>query len=373
MIKRILLIAIFLASFAVARASMGQGPSVLYDLPPGGIYRMVNQDFPDFPTYSSYLVNDVVVPAQGWCVDGIRIYVSNSNEAQGFSSWVGAVTVGVLNVFPDDGALDSEDPTLGAPVIVACEETVIGGDVLSITTTGLDLELAQGTYWIGLCPEAGFSELNQEFTWGIGEGLSDGASTEFRNPGGAFGLGTGWAPAGTLLIGDDWDMAMQVTGSLGACNAVGGSFPPDSFSAFRGVYVSGDLSSLLNSDNIDLCYNPGITLFPSEAPVTIDFVGTSPNDTPATISLTIESTANTVGLGLTFRMWKFTGTPGWVTVGTANQTNNMDTVRTFNGVPADNVQVGTGEVRARYEVRKTGFVFLFPWTDCIDHVFWTQN
>ena len=149
-----------------------------------------------------------------------------------------------------------------------------------------------------------------------------------------------------------------------------GAFSPNSFSAFRGVYVSGDLSSVLASDNVDLCYNPGITLFPTEAPVTIDFIGTSPDAAPASISLVIESTANTVGLGLTFRMWNF-NTSSWQTVGTANQTNNIDTVRTVSGVPADHVEVGTGEVRARYEVRKQSFVFLFPWTDCIDHVFWT--
>jgi hypothetical protein len=150
----------------------------------------------------------------------------------------------------------------------------------------------------------------------------------------------------------------------------GGSFTPDSFSTFRGVLVSGDLNSVLNSDNSDLCHNPGITLFPSEAPVTLDFVGTCPDDTPNSISVSIESSANTVGLGLTFRMWNF-NTSSWQTVGTSGQTNNVDTVRTFAGTPANHVQAGTGQVRTRYEVRRVSFVFLFPWTDCIDHVFWT--
>jgi len=154
--------------------------------------------------------------------------------------------------------------------------------------------------------------------------------------------------------------------------STGGTFPPDSYNAFRGVFLSGDLNSLLNSDNVDLCFQPGITLFPSEAPVTLDFIGTSPDDTPSSISVTIESSANTVGLGLTFRMWNF-NTTAWQTVGTAGQTNNVDTVRTFGGTPADHVQAGTGQVRTRYEVRKVGFVFLFPWTDCVDHVFWTYG
>jgi hypothetical protein len=371
MFRRILCITGLVVLSAAVNVSDAQGPGILFDLPPTGFFRLVNQDFPDFPSFNAYLVNDIDVPAQGWCIDEVRIYVSNGNPGQGFSSWVGGVTVGTINVFEDDGALDSENPALGTPVVVACED--FGTDVLSVTASGLGLELSPGTYWIGLCPEATFADYQQEFTWGIGDGLIDGAATEFRNPGGGFGVGTNWEPAGMLLIGDNWDMAIQITGDVGACGAGGGTFPPDSYNAFRGVLVSGDLSSVLTSDNIDLCFNPGITLFPSEAPVTLDFVGTSPNDTPSSISITIESSANTVGLGLTFRMWKFTGTPGWQTVGTAGQSNNVDTVRTFNGVPADHVQGGTGEVRVRYEVRKTGFVFLFPWTDCIDQVFWTQN
>jgi hypothetical protein len=171
-----------------------------------------------------------------------------------------------------------------------------------------------------------------------------------------------YSPGGTTCYYDDIVFEEVV---------VGGPVHPDSFTTFRGVLVSGNLNSVLASDDSDLCHQPGITLFPTEAPVTIDFVGTLPDDTPASISATVESTANTVGLGLTFRMWKFTGAPGWQTVGTSGQTNNVDTVRTFNGVVADHVQVGTGEVRLRYEVRRVSFVFLFPWTDCIDEVFWT--
>jgi hypothetical protein len=151
-----------------------------------------------------------------------------------------------------------------------------------------------------------------------------------------------------------------------------GTFPPDTFNRFRGVHVSGDLNSLLDSDNVDLCHNPGITLNPMEAPVTIDFIGTSPDDTPSSISVTIESSANTVGLGLTFRFWNF-NTNAWETVGTAGQSNNVDTVRTFNGTPANHVDNGTGEVRTRYEVRRVSFIFLFPWTDCVDQVFWTAG
>ena len=147
---------------------------------------------------------------------------------------------------------------------------------------------------------------------------------------------------------------------------------PDDFSAFRGFYDSGDLDSLLESDDDKLCYEPGIVLFPTEAPVTLDFTGTLPTDSPASLDVTIESSANTVGLELTFSFWNY-NSASWDIVGTDTQSLNTDTVRTFAGNPADHVESGTGQVRTRYEVRVVSFIFLFPWTDCIDHVFWTTG
>ena len=147
---------------------------------------------------------------------------------------------------------------------------------------------------------------------------------------------------------------------------------PYDFSAFRGFHVSGNLGDLLASDENDLCYNPGITLFPSEAPITLDFFGTLPNDAPSELNVTIESSANTVGLEVTFSFWNF-NTKSWDVVGTDTQSLNADTVRKFPGNPADHVEPGTGEVRTRYEVRQVSFIFLFPWLDCVDHVFWTST
>jgi len=147
---------------------------------------------------------------------------------------------------------------------------------------------------------------------------------------------------------------------------------PYDFSAFRGFYWSGDLDSLLESGDDKLCYNPGITVDPTEAPITLDFFGILPNDSPATLDVTIESSANTVGLELTFSFWNF-NTNSWDVVGTAAQSLNTDTVRTFAGNPADHVESGTGAVITRYEVRVVSFIFVFPWLDCVDHVFWTTT
>ena len=148
--------------------------------------------------------------------------------------------------------------------------------------------------------------------------------------------------------------------------------PPDGFEAFRGFHDSGDLGDLLDSDDNDLCHEPGIVLDPSEAPITLDFTGTLPNDSPATLDVTIESSANTIGLELTFSFWNY-NTNSWDIVGTDTQSLDADTVRTFAGNPADHVEAGTGEVRTRYEVRVVSPIFLFPWLDCVDHVFWSTG
>ncbi len=148
--------------------------------------------------------------------------------------------------------------------------------------------------------------------------------------------------------------------------------PPDGFDAFRGFHDSGHLDNVLESDDSDLCYEPGIVLDPTEAPVTLDFFGTLANDSPATLDVTIESSANTVGLELTISFWNY-NTNSWDVVGTDTQSLNADTVRTFAGVPADHVETGTGEVMTRYEVRVVSFIFVFPWLDCVDQVFWSTT
>jgi len=148
--------------------------------------------------------------------------------------------------------------------------------------------------------------------------------------------------------------------------------PPDGFNAFRGFFDSGALADLLESDDNDLCYEPGIVLNPTEAPITLDFLGTLPNDSPASLDVTIESSANTVGLELAISFWNY-NTDSWDVVGTDTQSLNDDTVRTFAGNPVDHVEPGTGEVRTRYEVRVVSFIFVFPWLDCIDQIFWTTT
>jgi len=169
-------------------------------------------------------------------------------------------------------------------------------------------------------------------------------------------------------------VGLEVIYSAGAVTVVStaSSTPPNDFNAFRGFLDSGTLDDVLASDNVDLCHDLGITIFPTEAPITLDFDGTLPTDSPSSLSVTFESSANTPGLELTISFWNY-NTNSWEVVGTAAQGFNLDVVRTFVGNPADHVEAGTGNVRTRYEVRHVSIIFQFPWTDCIDHVFWSTT
>ena len=248
-----------------------------------------------------------------------------------------------------DGTLGSADTTSVDPFPLATDLGDLDGDGdLDWVTSSF-----QGDWWILTNDGTGDFTFNQEVN--APQAASCSLLVDIDNDG-------------------DLDLAMidELADVVILMNNNGITVRPDEFNAFRGFYDSGDLDSLLGSDDDDLCYNPGIVLLPTEAPVTLDFLGTMPNDSPSTLDVTIESSANTVGLELTISFWNF-NTESWDVVGTDTQSLNADTVRTFAGVPADHVEAGTGDVRTRYEVRVVSFIFLFPWLDCVDHVFWTVS
>jgi hypothetical protein len=65
-------------------------------------------------------------------------------------------------------------------------------------------------------------------------------------------------------------------------------------------------------------------------------------------------------------------TAQYVVVGTNAASFNNDATNNYNvtsGI-ANYVQAGTGQVRSRFGWRRTGFIFLFPWTVSIDRVVW---
>lgn len=197
------------AAILLSAYSMGAQAVVLWDQPPDpgpGPDALIDQEFPDLPDFSTYIVSDVVFDA-AVTIDSITTYFTNQTN-----SWP-LLPVARLNIFADDGTLDSEDPTAG--IVVALENTQVG-NLLELTTLfGLDIDLPAGTYWIGLTPILAFDPFGQEFH-PAAAGMV-GEPTHSRNPGGALGVGTDWFVSGQTLGAPNFqDAAIRIEGTFQA-------------------------------------------------------------------------------------------------------------------------------------------------------------
>jgi uncharacterized protein (TIGR03382 family) len=144
---------------------------------------LVDQEFDDYPTYSSYMVMDVV--STDWVVDSISVFFTSD-----YSGGWGGVNQARLNVFdwvPGNLPLGGDDPTAGTVVPVTLTEQ--GDATWKITASGLDLAMPAGNYWVGLTPLTNFGSQGQEFHR---PAPIVGDNTAWRNPGGSFGYGSDW-------------------------------------------------------------------------------------------------------------------------------------------------------------------------------------
>ena len=189
--------------FAMA-ATMAIGGTASADIlyhNPVGAGTAIDEEFGDFPTYSTYLVADINIPNPGFTITQVTAYFTINGA-------FGGVPTGRLHLFPKIGGLPvgSDDPAVSMSVPVSYD---INTGIL--TTVGLNLDVPAGDYWIGLTPQAEFGVHGRVFHLG---GVNvNGEIDAYRNPLGAFNFaaGTGW---GHLT---DWadqmsDIAITVEG-----------------------------------------------------------------------------------------------------------------------------------------------------------------
>lgn len=194
---------LLLAALALSLGSMAWA-DVLWDQPLNPqAPAYVDQEFSDYPTYSTYQVHDIVVPAPGWNIQKITTwYVDGATPG----NWT-TVTQGRLNVFPKTGALPlaGDDPTAGTAYPITIINPAGGTAEISMN---VNLNLAPGQYWIGFTPMTTFATHGQKF---LGQTTSiQGNQSALRNPGGGFGIGTAWAA--TSVIGATLDSAIKIEG-----------------------------------------------------------------------------------------------------------------------------------------------------------------
>lgn len=143
---------------------------------------------------------------------------------------------------------------------------------------------------------------------------------------------------------------------------------PENFTIIHGIHISGDISSVLDSDDSDLKFESEEVMSPMEAPVWIVFEGDLSSDSPTSLSVTLEASANTVGIIQTIEMFNWS-TGQYEEVDSQSASLNSDSVVTVDLTAniTEYVSAVTESVRARMGWRATGI----GWQICIDQVSWT--
>ncbi len=164
--------------------------------------------------------------------------------------------------------------------------------------------------------------------------------------------------SGTTQFGVASDIAWQLTGTI---QQEGGCVPPSAYTVFRGVQLSGDLSSFADVDGNVATFNPGFTINNTEAPVWLVFDANAPNAT----EITVTSTAGTPGIGIRAECFNW-NTNAYVQVG-AQQDESFNSLGKHTFGPLDPACIdGNGNVRWRIGWRKKGFTINFPWLITVD-------
>lgn len=208
-------ITLFTAILAVSSARA----AVLWDQPLSTINQngYVNQNFPDYPTYSSYIADDFV-NVDPWDISTIFVPGSGWN---GFSSLSAATSLNFA-IYADAAGIPGATPPTGgawsislaptdAQVSLAIGSTgYLSNVTLNLTTA---VNLAAGHWWFVFWPEMSFASGGQ-----YGRQASDatnGYTAQFINPGGGFGYGAAWRDWTVLATQDQTDVAFRIEGATG--------------------------------------------------------------------------------------------------------------------------------------------------------------
>ena len=207
--------------FTLALVAKPVQAGVLWDQPLSVVNQSayVNQNFPDFPAYSSFLADDFA-NATPWNIS--KIFVPGD-------LWSGGTTLGnatYLNfaIYGNDAGIPAGYPgggsgpqwniSLTPTDLQITISTGSPGGYLSNVTLNLAtaVNLPVGEWWFIFYPVMDFTSSGQ-----YGRQPSDttnGNTGQFINPGGGFGYGTDWQPW-TVLGATQSDIAFRMEGTTG--------------------------------------------------------------------------------------------------------------------------------------------------------------
>jgi MYXO-CTERM domain-containing protein len=188
--------------------SISGGDAVLWDQVGPAINNVVDQDFSDFPSFSTFLVDDFSTGGQIWNVTSVSTFFTT---VSGF--WDPSITSGKLQFYPKGGSLPNDGSDIAPEYTVTVSLTNNGGAwQVTADTSGIgELQGINGDYWVGLTPSAAFGTYGQEFHLLQDPAFGDQAA--LRNPGGGFGA-PNWTAAATLIGGGPYDMNFRLEGTV---------------------------------------------------------------------------------------------------------------------------------------------------------------
>ncbi len=146
---------------------------------------------------------------------------------------------------------------------------------------------------------------------------------------------------------------------------------PSAYSAIVGTVSSGSLYSIQFNDSWYVTVLPGVTTLLSEAPVQVQFSGTSPTMSPANFQFTFSGHVNSINLSQRILLYNFI-TNSYETLNTSAAHVGSDSTVTVT--PSGNltrfVNQSTGEVRARVNFSRTGRTSVLLWTASLGVANW---
>jgi hypothetical protein len=194
--------------------------SVLWDQPLSTVNTnaYVNQDFPDLPTYSSFLADDFVNPT-GWELEKIYIPGDFWNGGSSFTPATGLT----FQIYEENAGIPSGDPSGGGipPVWTLTlpptdpqltYSTGSSGYPSNVTLTlNSPVTIPAGHWWLVFYPTMTFS-LGGQYGRQPAD-TTNGYITQFINPGNGFGFGTTWQ-SWSVIGPTQQDIAFRLEGSL---------------------------------------------------------------------------------------------------------------------------------------------------------------
>lgn len=228
------------------------------------------------------------------------------------------------------------------------------------------------------------------YAWDIFNGLlkidpNTGAATDVSGVGGDGSIQTiAFGANGTLYGGrDNWFSIDTATGattliSSGQMNDVRGAtpfgatvikVPPSGFNVIRGALVSGDLNSLLTSDDNYLVVRNGPVALKIESPITVDVNASTSYQTVASMKVRWENKVSISGLEQRLEMKNYL-TNAFVQLDRRAASTTDTEIVVDVPSPNEYIEAATHARLARLRVNATGPLFTNTWSMRCDFVGW---